>query len=95
VYDQRFGIPFLPSWTFFLCGYSHQPYTGCVSESGDFKNVMNSKCFCKFVKRFHSKSTLCSIAPKTLYSWQQNGDSGIRLSVAKPDTTVLQNRPIH
>jgi len=21
------------------------PYTGCVSESGDFKNTMNSKCF--------------------------------------------------
>ena len=26
---------------------------------------------------------------------QQNGDSGIRPSVAEPEKTVLQNRPIH
>jgi hypothetical protein len=30
-----------------------------------------------------------------LQSWQQNGDSGIRPSVAEPEKTVLQNRPIH
>ena len=26
-------------------GKRDSPYTGCVSESGDFKNVMYSKCF--------------------------------------------------
>jgi len=36
-----------------------------------------------------------SIATTTLESWQQNGDSGICPSVAKPEKTVLQNRPIH
>jgi hypothetical protein len=25
--------------------YQQFKHTGCVSESGDFKNVMNSKCF--------------------------------------------------
>jgi hypothetical protein len=29
------------------------------------------------------------------FSWQQNGDSGIRPIVAEPEKTVLQNRPIH
>jgi hypothetical protein len=33
---------------------------------------------------------------KTFQSWQQNGDSAIRPSVAEPEIkTVLQNRPIH
>jgi hypothetical protein len=36
-----------------------------------------------------------SIATKMLYSSQQNGDSGIRPSVAEPEKTVLQNRLIH
>jgi hypothetical protein len=30
-----------------------------------------------------------------LLGWQQNGDSGIRPSVAEPEKPVLQNRPIH
>jgi hypothetical protein len=51
------------------------------------------------VKRFHSKSTLCSSprlhGTKTLLSWQQNGDSDIRHSVVEPEKTVSQNRPIH
>jgi hypothetical protein len=29
------------------------------------------------------------------FSWQQNGNSSIRPSVAEPEKTVLQNCPIH
>jgi hypothetical protein len=51
------------------------------------------------LKRFTAKARCApihgSIATKTLYSWQQHGDSGIRPSVAKPEKSVLQNRPIH
>jgi len=52
-----------------------------------------------FVKRLHSRNTLCpvhgSIANKTRKIWQKNEDTFILPSVEEPGETVLQNRPIH
>jgi hypothetical protein len=52
-----------------------------------FKNVINSKCFHLFSFNTYEYNLD--------FSCQQNGDSGIRPSVAEPEETVLQNRPTH
>jgi hypothetical protein len=65
--------------------------TGCVSESGDFINIMKSKCFRLF--NFNTYEHNVYIKEFRFFR-KQNGDSGIRPSVAEPGKTVLQNRPI-
>jgi hypothetical protein len=73
------------------------PYTGCVSESGDFKNFMNCKCFHLFSFKTYEYNVY--IKEFRFFTFQYNPFNTLKTKVLISKNNIfhhnLQNRPIH